>query len=159
FFGGVAIFGCAYFAYAMLRSPEKPQHSLNVVPTARPKNGPTSASSAALLAAPSASSSAAAGPPQAPEGMAYVAPATFKMGEGKTARDVTLTRGYFLDREEVTVRQYAACVSKRMCTAASRVTLAPATAPDDREGDDRGTDSPADPPAQTAAGSSEFVET
>jgi serine/threonine-protein kinase len=91
--------------------------------------------------------------------MVYLAPATFKMGDGKAAREVTLSRGYFLDREEVSVRQYAACVTKRLCTAANRVTLAPATTPDDQDADEHASDSPADPPTQVAAGSPDFVET
>src|SRR5262249_25131358 len=83
-------------------------------------------------------------------------PATFRMGEGKSLREVTLSRGFFLERDEVSVRQYGTCVTKRMCTAANRVTLAPATVPDD-DGSDRPGESPGDPPPQ--GGSADFIET
>jgi serine/threonine-protein kinase len=55
--------------------------------------------------------------------MVYIAPGSFKMGEGAAARTVTITRGFYLDRTEVTVRAYEACVTKRMCGAADHVTL------------------------------------
>jgi serine/threonine-protein kinase len=36
-----------------------------------------------------------------------------------------VTRGFYLDRTEVTVHDYEACVAKRQCTAADHVTLPP----------------------------------
>ena len=76
----------------------------------------------------SAASSATTPPdPAARADMVLVAPATFKMGEGDGAREVTLTKGFYLDRHEVTVRAYEGCLAKRMCGAADRVALPPGT--------------------------------
>jgi formylglycine-generating enzyme required for sulfatase activity len=72
--------------------------------------------------------------------MVLIAPQKFKMGEGEGARDVTITHGFYLDRTEVTTRAYEACVSKRQCSAADHVALAPGI--DDRWG----------PPAEGDAG-------
>ncbi len=55
--------------------------------------------------------------------MVLVAPGTFKMGEGAAAREVSVTHGFYLDRTEVTVRAYQACVAKRQCGAANHVAL------------------------------------
>src|SRR5262249_45121335 len=140
FFGGVAIFGCAFLAYTLLHSPDGSTRAKTGTPSSKPRPDPARPP-ASGQANPQASGSATAGPPPAPEGMVYIAAATFRMGDGKNAREVTLTRGYFLDRDEVSVRQYGACVTKRLCASASRVTLAPATAPDD-DGEDRSADSP-----------------
>jgi formylglycine-generating enzyme required for sulfatase activity len=38
---------------------------------------------------------------------------------------VTLTRGFFIDRSEVTVRAYQACVAQRLCSAADQVAVTP----------------------------------
>ena len=47
------------------------------------------------------------------------------MGEGEGARDVTLTNGFFIDRNEVTVHAYQACMARRMCSAADHVSIPP----------------------------------
>ncbi len=59
--------------------------------------------------------------------MIRVAAGTFKMGEGEGIRNVTVSRAFYLDRTEVTVRAYQACVDKRMCSAADHVALPPGT--------------------------------
>jgi serine/threonine-protein kinase len=42
---------------------------------------------------------------------------------GEAGREVTVARGFYLDRTEVTVRAYEACAQKRLCGAADHVTL------------------------------------
>lgn len=81
-----------------------------------------------LLVAPSASAGpvatldAGAEASSAPASMVSIAPATFTMGsdEGtkaeKPAHQVTLSRGYQLDRTEVTTSAYGACVAAGACT-------------------------------------------
>jgi serine/threonine-protein kinase len=88
---------------------------------------PPPSASAPLLA--SASAAPPVGPP--PDDMALIAAGTFTMGEGKEAKSVTLTRAFYLDRNEVTVRAFQACVEKRMCSAADHVSVtAEADGPD-----------------------------
>ncbi|MFT3776380.1 MAG: SUMF1/EgtB/PvdO family nonheme iron enzyme [Minicystis sp.] len=87
---------------------------------------PAASASAPAPAAASADASAApADPGPPPPDMVYIAPGTFKMGEGDAAREVTLTRGFYLDRTEVNVRAYEGCTAKRMCGAADHVALPP----------------------------------
>ncbi|MEO7328091.1 MAG: SUMF1/EgtB/PvdO family nonheme iron enzyme, partial [Minicystis sp.] len=69
----------------------------------------------------SASAAPPVGPP--PEDMAWIAAGTFLMGEAKEARSVTITRPFYLDRNEVTVRAFQLCVDKRMCSAADHVSV------------------------------------
>jgi eukaryotic-like serine/threonine-protein kinase len=76
-------------------------------------------------AAPVASSSSAPPvvlPPEPPAGMVFVPGGSFRMGKGKgpphgPERDVRITRGFFIDRYETTVREYGDCIAKRVCTA------------------------------------------
>jgi serine/threonine-protein kinase len=51
--------------------------------------------------------------------MVYIAPMTAKLGEGPTLREVILTRGFYIEKREVTARAYHACVSAGTCTAAT----------------------------------------
>jgi serine/threonine-protein kinase len=46
-----------------------------------------------------------------------------KLGEGDAAREVTLSKGFFIDRNEVTVHAYQACLARRMCSAADHVVI------------------------------------
>jgi eukaryotic-like serine/threonine-protein kinase len=121
-------------AYALWGGDEAPRagprpRSSGVVLTTPILPAPASASphpspavaSALPAAAPPASASADPGP--APIDMILVAPGTLRMGE--PAREVAVARGFYLDRTEVTVRAYEACVTKRMCSAADHVMLAP----------------------------------
>jgi formylglycine-generating enzyme required for sulfatase activity len=56
-------------------------------------------------------------PSPTPPGMVYVPAGTFTMGGDAVAeRTVTLTRGFFIDRDETTVADYQRCVSKDVCT-------------------------------------------
>jgi serine/threonine-protein kinase len=86
-----------------------------------------------------ASGSAALPEPAAPppEDMVLIPAGTLLMGAGPTAREVTLSRPFYIDSHEVTLRAYQACVAKRMCSAADRVALT-------AEGADPATTPPAD---------------
>jgi serine/threonine-protein kinase len=55
--------------------------------------------------------------------MIYVPPGVVKLGEGDTAREVTLSKGFFIERNEVTVHAYQACLARRMCSAADHVVI------------------------------------
>jgi len=71
-------------------------------------------------AVPSSEKPAVARMAAPPEGMVFVPAGTFEMGaagQGKTEvpHRVTLTRGFFLDRTEVTVAAYRECVRARAC--------------------------------------------
>jgi serine/threonine-protein kinase len=57
--------------------------------------------------------------------MVYVPPITATIGVGPERREVSLPRGYFMDRNEVTVRAYRACMERRICSAADHVSLTP----------------------------------
>jgi serine/threonine-protein kinase len=61
--------------------------------------------------------------------MVYIPPTTATIGAGFEAREVTLPRGFYLDRHEVTVRAYRTCMEQRMCSAADHVALTPERAP------------------------------
>jgi formylglycine-generating enzyme required for sulfatase activity/tRNA A-37 threonylcarbamoyl transferase component Bud32 len=83
---------------------------------------PTSAPLPAATPAPTnAASAPVPAPPQPPAGMVFVPAGTFKMGKGSAPphgpeRDVRLSRGFFIDRFETSVRQYRECVAKGACT-------------------------------------------
>ena len=48
-----------------------------------------------------------------------------KTGEGDAAREINVTRGFYIDRTEVSARAYEGCIAKRMCGAADHVALPP----------------------------------
>lgn len=89
-----------------------------------------SAGLASTTASPSASIAALpmfvedAGPkiPDAPDGMVYVAPATFTMGSDQNDANerpphkVTISKGFFIDKTEVRAGEYAICVRDGACT-------------------------------------------
>ena len=84
-----------------------------------------SASGSARLSAsslPMFAIDAAAKIPDAPDGMVYVAPATFTMGSDQNdanetpAHKVTISKGFFLDKTEVRAGEYAVCVRDGGCT-------------------------------------------
>ena len=64
----------------------------------------------------------AAPAPTPPEGMIYLHPGTFDMGsesgdaDEKPVHKVTLTKGFYLDKTEVTVAAYRACVAAGNCS-------------------------------------------
>jgi serine/threonine-protein kinase len=57
--------------------------------------------------------------------MVYIPGGTVVLGAGPDQREVTLTRGFFMERYEVTVRAYQACVAQRLCSAADQVSVTP----------------------------------
>ncbi len=98
-----------------------------------PSSDPNAEARAAALASASAAArtnaslpmfaqDAAAKIPDAPDGMVYVAPATFTMGSDqneaneKPAHKVTISKGFFLDKTEVRAGEYAVCVRAGGCT-------------------------------------------
>jgi serine/threonine protein kinase len=103
-------------------------------PTASPS---ATASSTASSAPPpiasvtaSASASVSAAPvalPPPPADMVYLPPSTTRFKDG--SREIVLTRGFYLDKTEVTTRAYLACVDKRLCSPADAITAAPEHAP------------------------------
>jgi serine/threonine protein kinase/formylglycine-generating enzyme required for sulfatase activity len=103
----------------------KPSHSgmhftTPVLPGQRDA-GQAPASKTAADAAPPTSAAGEPGVP--PVDMVYVAPGTVKDGDGGPG--VTVARGFYLDRTEVTAHAYEACVARRMCSAADHVALPP----------------------------------
>jgi formylglycine-generating enzyme required for sulfatase activity len=68
-------------------------------------------------AAPSASAEASSAPatPVAPEGMVWIAPATFEAIDGDQQKKVTAVAGFFMDRKKVTNGEYKRCFDARKC--------------------------------------------
>ncbi|MFO0757561.1 MAG: bifunctional serine/threonine-protein kinase/formylglycine-generating enzyme family protein [Byssovorax sp.] len=95
----------------------------------RPSAAPSASEALAVKPVPSASaaltsSAVVAQPaPPPPEEMALIAAATFTMGEGAIAKKVTISRPFYLDRREVTVRAFEACVEARMCSPGDHVSV------------------------------------
>src|SRR5262249_35607132 len=131
------VIGGAAGGYVYFTSEQKPAHPLtikgNPLPSAPPlrhvassrPSASASAAHASSASAPASASAASAEPGASAVDMVLIAPQTFKMGEGADAREVTLSRGFWIDRMEVTARTYEACVTKRACSAADHVALAP----------------------------------
>jgi formylglycine-generating enzyme required for sulfatase activity len=92
-----------------------------------PRVIPASLPGSATPPAPSASAPAAASaePGGSTVDMVPIPPGKLKVGDGDDTREVTVARGFYLDRTEVTVRAYAACTAKRRCPAADHVVLPP----------------------------------
>ncbi len=125
----------AVFAYTSLDlgpAPPRPAPTGAALPRSSAAPVAPSAASAAPSASASDTATASAAPvgiPAAPPDMVYVAPATLRMGAGADDREVVVTRGFFIDRNEVTVRAYEECMAKRMCSPADRVAVMPEPAP------------------------------
>lgn len=96
----------------------KPRASAPII--AKPKVSAKAIAAASASAAPTAS---AAPVLTVPDDMVYIPPGTWKMGEGDSTREVTLSRGFFIERNEVTVHAYQACMAKRMCSSADHVVI------------------------------------
>ncbi|MFT3771700.1 MAG: bifunctional serine/threonine-protein kinase/formylglycine-generating enzyme family protein [Minicystis sp.] len=117
------------------RSGRKPQvasakPNAKTPPAPRSSASPRSTGSAsAAVQAPAASGAAAAPPAPPPPDMVQIAAASFKMGEKEALRDVTISRPFYLDKAEVTVRDYEQCVAQRMCSAAEHVAVTAESAP------------------------------
>ncbi len=133
--GGVLVLGGAAGAYALWgtgeapHSPAPPRSSVTfktpILPTgtAAKAHHPPPVTSAAPVASAATSAAAIGEPAASTVDMIYVAPGS--LTEGDAGRKATVARGFYIDRTEVTARAYAACVAKRMCSAADRVTLPP----------------------------------
>jgi formylglycine-generating enzyme required for sulfatase activity len=82
-------------------------------------SGPPDASSPVALALPSATASATeevpVAAPAAPEGMIRIPAGAFTMGD-RPAHRVVLTHAFYIDRTEVTIDAYRACLQKGACT-------------------------------------------
>jgi formylglycine-generating enzyme required for sulfatase activity len=94
-----------------------------VVPSASHAPTPSATPSASTSAAPVASAveAADASSKPIPEGMLRVPAGTFTMGKedaktGRPAHKVVLTHAFYMDRTEVTIEQYKACVAAGSCT-------------------------------------------
>jgi formylglycine-generating enzyme required for sulfatase activity len=78
-----------------------------------------SSSSPVALALPSATASSSAKAPEvapaAPEGMIRIPAGAFTMGD-RPAHRVVLTHAFYIDRTEVTIDEYSACIDKGSCT-------------------------------------------
>jgi formylglycine-generating enzyme required for sulfatase activity/serine/threonine protein kinase len=151
----IAVVGAGAFSKLTASDARKKPISASVRPsaTARPSATPRSTAApkapeidAGTAEIPATSSASATSAPEAPapEDMVLIPAGALLMGAGPTARQVTLSRPFYLDRQEVTVRAYQGCVAKRMCSAADHVAVTAET-----PGSDPGSPSPA----------SEFVET
>ncbi|WP_437671390.1 SUMF1/EgtB/PvdO family nonheme iron enzyme [Sorangium sp. So ce131] len=135
FLAALLLGGGGATAYLLTRAPDKkptrapsPRASAAALPTGRAAPpAPEASASAAPLASASASTSAAAPaePPAPPPDMVFIPPLTATIGAGLEAREVTLTRGFYIDRNEVTVRAYRACMQQRQCSTAAHVSLTP----------------------------------
>jgi serine/threonine-protein kinase len=129
FLGGAAF---AYFTFfgadATHDKPAPSAHASSSAPKPEPKV------TASAKAHPSASASASASPSASvpvdagdtkdasvptPEDMVRVAGQTFSMGESGV--EVRLTKDFYLDKTEVTLRAYKECLAARKCPKADRV--------------------------------------
>ncbi|MBK8254359.1 MAG: SUMF1/EgtB/PvdO family nonheme iron enzyme [Polyangiaceae bacterium] len=95
-------------------------------PTTGPKPNVSGSPSASAVPSASASvtasaSASGAAPPAPPEDMVYIAPLTAMLGEGPTSRSVTLTKGFYLEKKEVSAAAYHACVGSGYCQTAAEV--------------------------------------
>ncbi len=138
--------GGGYFAYATLTDSSHPKaqpsssastkttgkappgpgpHGPTASATSSASTTPVDSASAALSAsaAPSASSSAGPDGDPGPEDMVKIHAATFGMGEDD--KQVTIEKDFWLDRAEVTVEGYRACVRAKKCTRAEITTGLP----------------------------------
>jgi formylglycine-generating enzyme required for sulfatase activity len=151
--GGAAAAYALWGGEATTRARVVPVPSASMRRLVLPRPSASASSAPALVPRPSAEVAPPSSTPAEPLDMIRIAPGTFKMGEGEGAHDVAVSRGFYLDRTEVTARAYAACVAKRMCSAADHVTLPPGT------GDRWGAASDADAGAvDAAAQEAEYVE-
>ncbi|NUQ77289.1 MAG: SUMF1/EgtB/PvdO family nonheme iron enzyme [Polyangiaceae bacterium] len=124
--GAVVLGGAAIFA--MSGDKDQKQPAVTGKPTATSSAAPavpkpTASAQPTASAVASVQVDAGAAPPTPPEDMIYVPPGVVKLGEGDTAREVTLSKGFFIERNEVTVHAYQACLARRMCSAADHVVI------------------------------------
>ncbi|WP_437332908.1 SUMF1/EgtB/PvdO family nonheme iron enzyme [Sorangium sp. So ce394] len=144
FLAALLLGGAGAAAYFLTQSPasKKPAQApaarapAKASPTGRAvATAPAGAATAVATAAPAesaateASAAAPAAPAAPPADMVFIGPLTTTIGAAGEARQVTLTRGFYIDRNEVTVRAYRACMQQRMCSTADHVSLTPELLP------------------------------
>ncbi|WP_437586897.1 SUMF1/EgtB/PvdO family nonheme iron enzyme [Sorangium sp. So ce1000] len=140
FVAALVLGGAGATAYVLTRAPEKkPARAPAARATATSSAGRPAAAAAGApplaTAEPTASASAAApsavpaAPAAPPADMVFIGPISTTIGAAGEARQVTLTRGFYIDRNEVTVRAYRACMQQRMCGPADHVSLTPELLP------------------------------
>jgi formylglycine-generating enzyme required for sulfatase activity len=114
--------------------PKGSTSATSTVRTLAPPRSSTAASASGTASASAASASASVAPPAPPEDMVYIAPMTARLGEGPTLREVTLTKGFYIEKREVSAGNFHACVSAGSCQAAMEVkSIQRFTAPADAE--------------------------
>lgn len=99
--------------------------SASAAPRSKPAPGPSASAAPEPSALVDAGGDAAAAPIVPPDDMVYIPPATVKLGTGATEREVALTKGFFIDRNEVTVHAYQACTARRQCSPAKALIISP----------------------------------
>ncbi|WP_437912242.1 bifunctional serine/threonine-protein kinase/formylglycine-generating enzyme family protein [Sorangium sp. So ce302] len=140
FVAALVLGGAGATAYVLTRAPDKkPAKAPAARATAASSAGRAAKTAAGVpapaSAAPTASASGAApsaepaAPAAPPADMVFVGPISTTIGAAGEARQVTLTRGFYIDRNEVTVRAYRACMQQRMCSTADHVSLTPELLP------------------------------
>ncbi|WP_437990170.1 SUMF1/EgtB/PvdO family nonheme iron enzyme [Sorangium sp. So ce145] len=140
FVAALVLGGAGATAYVLTRAPDKkPAKAPSARATATSSAGRAATAAAGVpapaSAAPAASASAAApsaepaAPAAPPADMVFIGPISTTIGAAGEARQVTLTRGFYIDRNEVTVRAYRACMQQRMCSTADHVSLTPELMP------------------------------
>jgi serine/threonine-protein kinase len=111
--------------------PSRPSAKASAAPVLPQASAIASASASIAPSAapvPDASASALAAPltpVPVPDDMTLIPAGAFTFGEGKDAPRVTISKPFYLDRTEVTVKAYQACVTKRLCSAADHVAMTP----------------------------------
>ncbi len=130
---GALLIGGGALGYTLLTmgsSPDKPtlKPVASVVPSGKTKSVPSSdiapVTSAMASALPSASAAPSALAPVfvAPTDMKFIAAGKTKLGEGPTTREVTISRGFYIDPTEVTAAQYGVCTT---CPLSNVIVLPP----------------------------------
>ncbi len=129
---GALLIGGGALGYT-LYTMGSPQDKLPTKPTAtasssgKTKAGPSSevvvpVASVSASASVSAAASASAAPFLAPRDMMLIPPVETKLGEGADARDVKMTKAFYMDAMEVTVAQYRQCTT---CPVSRAIVLPP----------------------------------
>ena len=129
--GGGAL---GYTLMTMGTSPDKPlpKPVASVVSSGKTKSvsssdvAPVASASASAIPSASAAPSALAPVFVVPPDMKFIAAGKAKLGEGPSSRDVTISRGFYIDPTEVTVAQYGLCTT---CPPANAIVVPPESEP------------------------------
>jgi eukaryotic-like serine/threonine-protein kinase len=122
----LVLIGGAVFAYtAFMSASSKPRTPFTTTASTAVSGAPAVRPPPVASAAPDASASASADaePPPPPEDMVRVAAGAFEMGTAEVS--VTVTRDFFIDRYEVSVRAYRECIEEGGCGSADHVAMPP----------------------------------